>query len=79
MSSRGRWNICQTNYPHPDVMTSQNTNGPWRVWVEVDGQWHNTGSQSLRRVLRELERYGAGRIVTGTWHKYAALRREGIK
>jgi hypothetical protein len=64
------YEICATNYSHPDITIGQHTNGPARVWVKVDGIWIDTGSTKLHKVLRELERNGPDRIIAGAWDEY---------
>lgn len=61
------WEVCATNYPHPTITTGQHTNGPARVWVLVDGAWQDTGSACMHKVLCELRKNGATRIMNGTW------------
>ena len=67
MIQYGDWKICATNFPHPTITEGQHTNGPAAVWVEVDGEWINTGSHCLHHVANELEAYGVERIKAGTW------------
>jgi len=64
------YEIAATNYPSPDIITGQHTNGPPIVFVKVDGQWVSTKSKSVRNVCLELERNGPDRIVAGTWSGY---------
>jgi hypothetical protein len=61
------WELCQTNYPHPDIKTGQHTNGPAAVWVRINGAWVDTNSTHLHCVRRELEMHGVERIAAGTW------------
>lgn len=64
------YKIILTNYPHPTITTGMHTNGPGRVWVEIDGQWYNTGSSKMHKVRLELEENGPARIIAGTWNEY---------
>lgn len=68
------YKLCATNYPHPDIITGQHTNGAATVWVQIDGEgpWYNTHSHSQHRVRREMEMNGPDRIIAGTWNEYEA-------
>jgi hypothetical protein len=64
------WNLKATNYGHPTITTGQHTNGPARIWVEIDGIWYNTGSSKKHKVLDELNENGPERIINCTWNEY---------
>lgn len=64
------WELCATNFNHPDITTGQHNNGPAQVWVKIDGVWYATGSHHMHRVRKELERNGPERIMQGTWDEY---------
>lgn len=66
----GEYEVCATNYPHPDITTGQHTNGPAIIWVKISGVWTCTHSKSMRKVIDELNRNGTNRIAAGTWNEY---------
>lgn len=57
--------IIQTNYPHPSITSGVHTNGAAKCWISVDGEWFYSGSSSLRKVRKEIEKHGVDRIVAG--------------
>lgn len=54
----GKYNVCRTNYSHPDIKSGQHTNGPAEVWVQSDGEWLRTGLFHVHKVAEWLREFG---------------------
>lgn len=55
----GDYELCATNYPHPDIKTGQHTNGPASIWVRYKGeQWLHTGERHMHKVREAIDTFG---------------------
>jgi len=55
----GEYELCATNFSHPDITTGQHTNGPATIWVRYAGeQWLNTGEKSMHKVRKAIDDFG---------------------
>jgi hypothetical protein len=58
--SYGDYEICATNYPHPDIHEGQHTNGPPSIWVRYKGgQWLCTDEKHMHKVRAAIDTFGA--------------------
>jgi hypothetical protein len=47
--------VCQTNYSHPDITTGMHTNGKPATFIKIKGEWVRTDIRHMHIIKQILD------------------------
>jgi hypothetical protein len=51
--------FCTTNFPHPNIVSGQHTNGPPAIWIRrIGGEWIRCRERSLHHAIKAFVSMG---------------------